>query len=186
MNQRSILLILCPLILLLTTLQLPAPIQELPESPTPTPERSAKPKVNASKSETTPTQETRTPPRAARATPPAKPTVAQSKAARFAGTWVGTMPEVPWGNVATELVVDQTETTMEWQESGKQKGHAKAKLSGNTLQASFPAGMTTATWSITPQSDGVTAHVRLQAFMNDQTALFHRTVAQSSAAEPAR
>jgi hypothetical protein len=90
------------------------------------------------------------------------------------------MPETPGGNVATELVVDQTETTMDWQESGKQKGRAKAKLSGNTLQASFPAGITTATWSITPQPDGATALVRLQAFMNDQTASFHRAVATSS------
>ena len=94
------------------------------------------------------------------------------------------MPEVPWGNVATELMVDQTETTMEWQESGKEKGLSKTRLNGNTLQASFLVGVT-ATWSLTPQPDGVTAQVRLQAFMNDQTAIFHRAVNQSNI-RPAR
>ena len=85
------------------------------------------------------------------------------------------MPEIPWGDVPTELLVDQSETTMEWQESGKRKGVARAALSGNTLRARFPAGMTTAIWSLTPQADGVTAHVRLQAFMNDFAATFRRT-----------
>ena len=44
MNRRSIFLILCPLALLLTAHRLPAPIQEVPESPTPAPEQSATPK----------------------------------------------------------------------------------------------------------------------------------------------
>jgi hypothetical protein len=96
------------------------------------------------------------------------------KQSRFAGTWVGTMPEVPWGNVATELVVDKNETTIEWQESGNRKGLAKAQLTANTLQAIFP-GWAHPIWSLTPESDGTTARVRLQAFMNDQTAVFHRT-----------
>ena len=156
--KRTLTLPLAVVLLFVTAHRLPAPISEIPESPTPAPTVAPtakpkskplpkpKPKSEASASATNPVR--------------GQPS---SKQSRFAGTWVGTMPEVPWGNVATELVVDQTETTMEWQESGKQKGHAKAKLSGNTLQASFPAGMTTATWSITPQSDGVTAQVRLQA-----------------------
>lgn len=152
--------------------RLPAPIQEVPESPAPAPTvaPTAKPKPKPSPKPKPKSEATES------AVDPAKQP-ANAKRSRFAGTWVGTMPEVPWGNVATELVVDQTETTMDWQESGKQKGRAKAKLSGDTLQARFPAGATTATWSITPQPDGVSAQVRLQAFMNDQTALFHRTVA---------
>jgi hypothetical protein len=182
--KRTIAALLTVALFLIAAHRLPAPIQELPESPTPTAEPSVKPKVKASKGETTPSQETRTPSRAARATPSPKPTVAQSKGARFAGTWVGTMPEVPWGNVATELIVDETGTTMQWQESGKQKGTEKARLSGDTLQATFQVGVA-AIWSLTPQPDGATARVRLQAFMNDQTAVFHR-VAGSSAAKTAR
>jgi hypothetical protein len=83
------------------------------------------------------------------------------------------MPEVPWGNVATELIVDQAGTTMTWQESGKQKGTARTHLVGDTLQAHFQVGVPEI-WSITVQPDGATALVRLQAFMNDQTATFHR------------
>ena len=98
---------------------------------------------------------------------------------------MGTMPEVPWGNIATALVVDQNEATMEWQESGKRKGLAKAQLTSNTLQATFP-GWARPIWSLTPEPDGKTARVRLQAFMNDQTAVFHRTVVQSSSAKSAK
>ena len=178
--KRTLVPFLIVALFLISAHRLPAPIQEVPESPTPAPtvaptakpkpKPSATPKPKAEASET--------------ATNPASQQPS-SKQSRFAGTWVGTMPEVPWGNVATELVVDQTETTMEWQESGKQKGRAKARLSGNALQASFQVGVT-ATWSITPQPDGATARVRLQAFMNDQTAVFHRTVADSNSAKPTR
>ena len=163
--------------LLIAAHRLPAPIVE-ETTPTPGPEQSAKskpkplpkpkPKSETSESATNPVRQQPSP-----------------KQSRFAGTWVGTMPEVPWGNVATELVVDQTETTMVWQESGARKGLVKAQLSGNTLQASFP-GWARPIWSLTPEPDGKTARVRLQAFMNDQTAVFHRTVVQSSAAKPAR
>jgi hypothetical protein len=155
-------------LLILSAHRLPAPITEIPESPTPAPTvaPTAKPKPKPLPK----------PPKSEASEPVAKSAGQQPspKQSRFAGTWVGTMPEVPWGNVATELVVDQTETTMEWQESGKRKGLVKTQLSGKTLQASFHVGVT-ATWSITPQPDGATARVRLQAFMNDQTAVFRRT-----------
>lgn len=156
-------------VLVSTAHRSPAPISEIPETPTPAPtepmkskpKRTSKPKANseANESATNPAREQPSP-----------------KPSRFAGTWVGTMPEVPWGNVATELIVDETGTTMQWQESGKQKGTEKARLSGDTLQATFQVGVA-AIWSLTPQPDGATARVRLQAFMNDQTAVFHRTVA---------
>jgi hypothetical protein len=95
------------------------------------------------------------------------------------------MPEVPWGNIATELIVDETGTTMQWQESGKQKGTEAARLTGDTLQATFQVGVA-ATWSLTPQPDGATARVRLQALMNDQTAFFHRTSGAPSSTKPAK
>ena len=166
--------------LLITAHRLPAPIQEVPESPTPAPtvaptakpkpKLSPKPKPKAEASES--------------ATSPSKRQVGP-RTSRFAGKWVGTMPEVPWGNIATELIVDETGTTMQWQESGKQKGTEKARLTGDTLQATFQVGVA-ATWSLTPQPDGATARVRLQAFMNDQTAVFHRTTSASSSTKPAK
>lgn len=166
--------------LLITTPRLPAPIQEVPESPTPAPtvaptvkpkakaSPKMKPKSEASESATNPARQQPSP-----------------KQSRFAGKWVGTMPEVPWGNVATELIVDETGTTMQWQESGKQKGTEKARLSGDTLQATFKVGVA-ATWSLTPQPDGATARVRLQAFMNDQTAVFHRILSKPGTSGIAR
>ena len=172
-------LFISAVLLLLTTLRLPAPIQEVPESPTPAPtvaatakpkpKPSPKPKAKAEASESAPSPSKR----------PVGP-----KTSRFAGKWVGIMPEVPWGNVATELIVDETGTTMQWQESGKQKGTEKTRLSGDTLQATFQVGVA-ATWSITLQPDGGTARVRLQALMNNQTAVFHRANSGSTSAKPA-
>jgi hypothetical protein len=84
------------------------------------------------------------------------------------------MPEVPWGNVATTLVIDSTETTMLWEETGTRKGLAKTLRDGNTLQANFTVGGILENWSLTPDSDGKTARVRLRALLNDQTAVFRR------------
>lgn len=186
--------------LLITAHRLPAPIVE---DTTPTPaeiakpklKRASKPKSEASESATNPVRQ--------------QPS---SKQSRFAGTWVGTMPTIPWGNLETVLTVDSTEMSMavSWYEaadSGNRKTHdnfkpapasarghaaaklafAKARLDGNALTASFPAPLLgTSTWSITPQPDGTTARVRMQAFMNDFTAVFHRTVAESNSAKTAR
>lgn len=151
--------------LVITAHRLPAPIQETPESPTPAPTvaPTAKPKSKPPPKPQAKSEASASPVRQQ----------ASSKQSRFAGKWVGTMPEVPWGNVATELIVDQAGATMTWQESGKQKGTARAQLVGDTLQAHFQVGVSE-TWSITAQPDGATAQVRLQAFMNDQTAIFHR------------
>jgi hypothetical protein len=178
---RPLILVISIALFVITAHQLPAPIQEVPESQPPGPEQSAKPKP---KPKPLPKPQSRSE-AGESATNPVRQQPS-SKRSRFAGTWVGTMPEVPWGNVATELIVDHTEKTMEWQESGKRKGVANAQLTGSTLQARFPAGITIATWSIDPQSDGTTARVRLQAFMNDQTAVFRRIAAESRAVKPAR
>jgi hypothetical protein len=164
MNRPISLVILAAVLLLLPLRRLPAPIQEIPEAtPAPTSARTPKAKKSSAKGKasTTPNES-------------AKKTSKQPVgASRFTGKWVGTMPEVPWGDVATELIIDQTGTTMQWQESGKQKATARATVNGDTLQANFQVGVAE-TWSLTPQGDGTTARVRLQAFMNDQTAIFHR------------
>ena len=145
--------------LLVAAHRLPAPIVE-EEKATPAPEKSARPKSKRTSEPTT-----------HHASSPS-PTPGISK--RFAGTWSGVMPEVPWGNIQTELIVDPTETTMEWRDSLSSKhGTAKAQLNGNTLSALFP-GWPRPVWSITPDPGGNTAQVRLQAFMNDDHAVFRR------------
>src|SRR5712691_4510272 len=88
-------------LLLMTADRLPAPIQEIPESPTPAPEQSAKPKPKPP-AKSKPKSEASVP---ATNSAGQQPSSTQS---RLAGTWVGTMPEVPWGNVQTELIVDPT------------------------------------------------------------------------------
>ena len=149
--------------MLLWANHLPAPISE-EATPTPAPEQTAKAKPKrTSESESN---------RSARPQP--APTQASVPAKKFAGKWSGIMPEIPWGNVQTELIVDPTETTMEWQESGKYKGSAKTQLNGNTLSAHIPIGFTTAVWYITPRPDGLTADIRMTAFMNDDHAVFRR------------
>jgi len=183
-------------LLLIAPHRLPAPISE-ESTPTPALEQSAtrkskplpkpKPKSEASESATNPVRQQRT-----------------SKQSRFAGNWVGTMPTIPWGNLESVVTIDSTETNMavSWYDAadaGNAKTHdhfkpsppnarghaadkpafAKARLDGNTLTAAFPAPLLgTSTWSITPEPDGVTARVRMQAFMNDFSAVFHRTVAR--------
>ena len=148
------------IVLIVTAPRLPAPISE---ETTPSPTAKPKPKrVTESQ-----------PDRSAKSPPPiSSPTPSPHK--RFAGTWSGVMPEVPWGNVQTELIVDSTESTMEWRESGNFKGSAKTQLGGNSLSARIAIGFTTAVWFISPHADGITADIRMTAFMNDDHAVFQR------------
>jgi len=174
---------LCFVILLISAHRLPAPIQEIPESPSPAPtvaptlkpkpkvSPKPKPKSEASKSATNPLRQ--------------QPS---SKQSRFTCTWMGTMQTFPAGNQTTVLAVDPTETTMTVTWFGKQTV-AKAQLDGDTLRATFPPPPfqpQAHTWSLTPQPDGVNARVRFQCFLNDFMAVFHRSGAESGAAKTAR
>jgi len=172
--NRTFRLLLAALFFLVSAHRSPAPIQEVLESPTPPPQQSArakpksssKPKANASVTNLVRQQ----------------PSPKQSL---FAGSWIGTMQTFPKGPEKVTLTVDSTETTMAmtWR-GGTVSGKAERK--GNTLQATSHEGIYTNTWSLTPQPDGATARVRMQAFMNDFTAIFHRTVTEPSLIKPAR
>jgi len=142
----------------------PAPIVE-EEKPTPAPEKSAKPR---------PKRPAETKKNGATQTSTAKSTPTPVPSKRFAGTWSGVMPEVPWGNIQTELIVDPTEATIKWRDSIRSgPTTAKATVTGGTLSAPFQ-GWSHPVWSITPDPGGNTAQVRLQAFMNDDHAVFQR------------
>ena len=157
-------------VLLITAHQLPAPILE-EATPTPTVAHKAKSKPKSESRESAKSHASQQ---------------ANVKRSRFAGTWVGTMATFPYGNLATVLKVDSTETMIALTCGGAHGAVAKAKLNGDTLQATWPAGINTSTWSLTPQPDGETALVRMQAFVNNNTAVFHRTVAESSPVKPGR
>jgi hypothetical protein len=205
--RRTLALLLPIALLLMAPNRLPAPIQEVPESPSPAPtvEPRAKPKPKASPKPKPKSEVSQS------ATNPIRqqPSLKQS---RFAGNWVGTMPTIPWGDLPSVVTIDSTETAMamSWYEADEPgnakihqhfksapesaRGHAaanpafaKARIEGDTIIASFPAPLLgKSTWSLTPQADGVTANVRMQAFMNDFTAVFHRTVSESSGATSVR
>jgi cytoskeletal protein RodZ len=164
-------------LLLVTAHRLPAPISEIPESPTPAPEQSAKPKPKRTTNPKSQASESTTKSAKPQSTP---------KQSRFAGTWTGTMPAFPTGPQATVLTIDPKEATMQQIWTGHPPSLvAKAEINGNTIRATFQNGMVTFTYSLSPEPDGATAQVRLQAFMNDNTAVFHR-VAESNTAKPAR
>jgi hypothetical protein len=161
-------------LLLITAHRLPAPIVE-EEKPTPTPASAQTPKEKKSsiKSKETPHLK-----QASRATPEQKASVKQK---RFAGTWVGTIPAFPTGPQETRLTIDPSETIMhhEWVGHPPQND-ARAEIIGDTLRAAFHEAIPF-TFSLTPLGDGMSAQVRLQAFMNDQTAIFHRVAPPASA-----
>ena len=164
-------------LLVISAHRLPAPISE-ESTPTPALEQSAKPKTKPlpkPKPKSEPTESATNPVRQQRS----------SKQSRFGGTWVGTMPTFPMGPAAVVLTVDSTETTMAMTWRGSTVT-VEAQRNGGTLQATSPEGIYTNTWSLTPQPDGTTARVRMQAFMNDFTAVFHRTIAESSSVKTAR
>ena len=168
----------------------PAPIVE--ENPTPAPEQTGKPKTKRA---------VESQPNRATTSSHAESAPASARSKKFAGSWVGTMPTIPWGNLPSVVTVDSTETAMamSWYDADEpgnpkryrhfkpapasERGHvpakpafATARLDGDTLTASFSAPLLgSSTWSITPQPGGTTALVRMQAFMNNFTAVFQRT-----------
>jgi hypothetical protein len=161
-------------LLFATAHRLPAPIVE-EEKPTPTPAsaQTAKEKKSSIKSKATPQ-----PKQASRATPEQKASVKQK---RFAGTWVGTIPAFPTGPQETRLTIDPSETIMHHEWVGHPpENDARAEIIGDTLRAAFHEAIPF-TFSLTPLGNGMTAQVRLQAFMNDQTAIFHRVAPPSPA-----
>ena len=157
----------------------PAPIVE-EEKPTPLPEKSEVPKPKAKPKPITKSKPT------LRITPSPgslrqQPMAVAIPAKKFAGTWVGTIPAFPTGPQETRLTIDPSETIMhhEWVGHPPQND-ARAEIIGDTLRAAFHEAIPF-TFSLTPLGDSTTAHVRLEAFMNDQTAIFHRVALPTSA-----
>lgn len=171
--RRTFCFSLIAVLFFLTAHRLPAPIQEESPTPAPTEQATAKPK---------PKRTTKPKPKAEASESATNPVKVQPslKQSRFAGTWVGTIPAFPTGPQATVLTVDPRETTMQhtWTDHPPSRV-STAEINGQTIQATFPNGVATYTFSLTPESDGTTARARLQAFMNDNTAVFRR-VSESS------
>src|SRR5437868_10952795 len=100
--KRTLALLLTVALLFVTAHRLPAPIQEVPESPTPAPADAAmvQPKKSPPKPKEKPSAE-------ASAKPQRKTTTAPPRtgAARFAGTWIGRITADKMGDVDVTLTI---------------------------------------------------------------------------------
>jgi len=151
MSRRSIFLILCPLTLLLTTHRLPAPIQEVQESPTPPPEQQTKPKKTPSKSKVVESESKN------KSTPKPSSTLAPQGPARFTGTWTGTINQGILGNIEITLVINAAGNSVKSVSTMGTFNHP-ATSNGNMMM--WKAGwLNEITWTFTPAGDGKTAAV---------------------------
>lgn len=163
-------------LLVITAHRLPAPIQEV-ESPTTTsPEQtrpkknSAKPKAKAPESEAAPKTQARSSSTAA---------AAPQGAARFAGTWTGTITQ-PTSTSKVTLVFNATATSVTL--AGRER---PATVNGNTI--SWRSGMFNGNaWTLTPNNDGKTAQATVYSgALGQWSATFNRDqVSQPSTKKP--
>jgi hypothetical protein len=158
MNRRSILLILCPLALLLTTHRLPAPISDAPESPTPAPEQSAKPKAKNI----------------------AKPKVASENSQReakrnvFDGTWVGTQNQGSLGDIQLTQAISGSGTVV--RSTSKLGAFTwNATCDGKTMRWSVNTKYGSGVRTFTPNPDGKTAFMTFESGAFRSSATFYKT-----------
>jgi hypothetical protein len=153
-------------LLLLSTHRLPAPIQEVPESPTPPPTQQARKKAPSKSKAIESESKTKTAPK-----PSAKP---MEGPARFAGTWIGTIKGFGiWGDVEYTLVVDPSGTSV-IEKSRLGTGTRKVSSDGATI--TWRSGwFKEYTWTLTPNADGKTAIGTLRGpFVGNPSAIFRR------------
>ena len=157
--------------------RLPAPIQEIPESPTPAPEQSAKPKPKRTVKRASESSETST--KHQTASSPQPKSQATPIQPRFAGTWNGIMNCGIAGNIEHTISIDLAQNSMAvWQTNDPAvRVDGPAQISGDTITGNYGwSGV----WSITPYPDGQTAKVRYQAFLLDSNAIFRRQASVES------
>jgi hypothetical protein len=159
------------LFLLVTSQRLPAPIQEVPESPTPAPEESAKPKpkrtikpkVTSESSESSTKRQTASSPAQLQQHP------------RFPGTWRGTLPFGLAGDLHLTLVVNNYGTSVT--ESGGLVGTVTFKATNDGKTVSWHSGvLKEIAWALTPNPDGQTALLTAKSlYIGRSSAVFRKT-----------
>jgi hypothetical protein len=154
--KRSLALLLIATLLLATAHRLPAPIQEVPESPSPAPEQPTKPKPKRTvKPKTRESSEASTKPKTSSPPPKSQATPERNS---IDGTWTGTLNcpvgfGVGNGEVQFTLAISGTGTVVNvksipW---GLEHGH-RVSYDGKTLR-----WQTGSNWTLTPNADGKTA-----------------------------
>ena len=152
-------------LLLVTTHRLPAPIQEIPESPTPAPEQSAKPKKTRSKPKTVESE--------LKTKPMPKPSAAVARP-QFAGTWRGTLPFGTFGDLHLTLVINK-EGTLITESGGVVDGSHPGSHTGDVV--TWRSGMLDSIkWMLTPNADGKTASLVVEGgvFIGNHSAVFQK------------
>jgi hypothetical protein len=167
--RRTLVPILTLALLLITAHRLPAPIQEIQESPTPvatptpalkgesaqTPKATPKPKPKSSKAETANGERKRArADKVTTATAVAQPTVTQRKTKRFAGTWTGMMHAENGQTYQVTVIVDPTETKVTANGPVFANEEGRVQISGDTLSWNWMLD----SWSMTINS-GTTAQL---------------------------
>ena len=174
--NRTLILLLTIALLLITAHRLPAPIQEVPESPAPAPEQSAKPKTKRIvKPKASESAEN---PRKARIAAPSSDTI-MPHGSLFDGTWTGTLNNVPFaGNIEYTLIIagngtSVTEKTANW-------GTKTVRATGDDTTVRWQP-VDNCAWTLTPNSDGQTglATINCSGFFGvgdyNGTPIFRRT-----------
>ncbi len=148
--RRTLALLLTVALLLITAHRLPAPIQEVPESPTPVPTEQPKPKKVQSKSKST------EPETKIKSAPKPAATPALQGPARFAGTWNGKIFRSGSGNtdnVTVQVNATATSATVSNFVPGPQTG--RTTINGDTMTWNWML----AKWTMTINRDGQTAQI---------------------------
>jgi hypothetical protein len=161
--KRTLALLLSVALLLITAHRLPAPIQEVPESPTPAPPPALQIQSNS----------------------PPGTTQERVDSARFAGAWAGRIKIGNSGEVHVTLAVNSDATSLT--QNTKRMGELihPTTVNGHTL--SWLAGKSNnVAWTLTPNPDGQTALAGTRMGGITSTAIFKRVqlVPQPSAAPP--
>jgi hypothetical protein len=181
-------LMLFAVIWLLMTQRLPAPIQEIPESPTPAPVSEttttpiAKPKVSKTKEKAAELESREKERSSTKVAPISAP--AHQGPARFAGMWKGKINQGLLGHTPTTLRIDPAATLVELSRN-LGGGSRPLTISGNS--ASWKTGVVgEIVWTLTPNSDGQTAQVTMKGVLVHDTTTFRRGSAPAVASVPAR
>jgi hypothetical protein len=166
--KRTLALVSAASLLILSTHRLPAPIQEVPQSPTPA--TAARPKKSASKPKASSGVALKPQPRL-NATP------AKHRAGPYAGIWRGVINCSIWGNIEHRIIIDDSQKFMTLSKIGSgpggANGTAAATIGPDGLSAQLPGGLH-GKWSLQPNADGKTARVTLTGFMLNSSAVFTR------------
>jgi hypothetical protein len=165
--RRTFCFSLVAALFLVTAHRLPAPIQEVPESPSPVPEQSAKPKKAQPRLKTKAVEsELKTKP-----TPKPSATVARPQ---FAGTWRGTLPFGTFGDLHLTLVINK-EGTLITESGGVVDGSHPGSHTGDVV--TWHSGMLDSIkWMLTPNADGKTASLVVEGgvFIGNHSAVFQK------------